>query len=100
MSILDDPKMMRDIIMDHYEYPHNKKLKNDTRYIKVHMDSESCIDDIYVEALIENNLVKGREFYASALNGIDSFDVRSYKSSQYRKLGIKLFEQFFRQKIQ
>ena len=58
MSILDDPKMMRDIIMDHYEYPHNKALKNDKRYIKVHMDSESCIDDIYVEALIENNLVK------------------------------------------
>lgn len=58
MSILDDPKLMRDIIMDHYEYPHNKSLKNDTRYIKVHMDSESCIDDIYVEALIENNIVK------------------------------------------
>ena len=58
MSILDDPKMMRDIIMDHYEYPHNKQLKNDTRYIKVHMDSESCIDDIYVEALVENNIVK------------------------------------------
>lgn len=58
MSILDDPKLMRDIIMDHYEYPHNKELKNDIRYIKVHMDSESCIDDIYVEALIENGLIK------------------------------------------
>ena len=32
MSILDDPKLMRDIIMDHYEYPHNKALKNDKRY--------------------------------------------------------------------
>ena len=58
MSTLDSPEMMRAVIMDHYEYPRNKKLKNDTRYIKVHMDSESCIDDIFIEALIENGIIK------------------------------------------
>ena len=58
MSTLDSPEMMRAVIMDHYEYPRNKKLKNDTRYIKVHMDSESCIDDIFIEALIEDGVIK------------------------------------------
>ena len=58
MSTLDSPEMMRAIIMDHYEYPRNKKLKGEVGYLKVHMDSESCIDDIYIEALIENGVIK------------------------------------------
>ena len=58
MSTLDSPEMMRAVIMDHYEYPRNKKLKGEAGYLKVHMDSESCIDDIYIEALIENGVIK------------------------------------------
>lgn len=58
MSTLDSPEMMRAVIMDHYEYPRNKKLKEKDGYIKVHMDSESCIDDIFIEALIENGIIK------------------------------------------
>jgi nitrogen fixation NifU-like protein len=58
MSTLDSPEMMRAVIMDHYEYPRNKKLKGEVGYLKVHMDSESCIDDIYIEALIENGIIK------------------------------------------
>ena len=29
MRISDNPSLIREIIMDHYEYPRNKKLKND-----------------------------------------------------------------------
>ena len=58
MSTLNSPEMMRAVIMDHYEYPRNKKLKGEVGYLKVHMDSESCIDDIYIEALIENGIIK------------------------------------------
>ena len=58
MSTLDSPEMMRAIIMDHYEYPRNKKLKGEVGYLKVHMDSESCIDDIYIEALIQDGIIK------------------------------------------
>jgi len=58
MSILDNPEMMRAVIMDHYEYPRNKKLKGEKGYLKVHMDSESCIDDIFIEALIEDGIIK------------------------------------------
>ena len=52
-----NPIMMRQIIMDHYEHPHNKRKVEDTRYKVVHMDSASCIDDIYVYILIENNIL-------------------------------------------
>ena len=58
MPTLNSPEMMRAVIMDHYEYPRNKKLKGEAGYLKVHMDSESCIDDIYIEALIENGVIK------------------------------------------
>ena len=58
MSTLDSPEMMRAIIMDHYEYPRNKKLKGEVGYLKVHMDSESCIDDIFIEALIVDGVIK------------------------------------------
>ena len=58
MRISDNQSLIREIIMDHYEYPRNKKLKGEAGYLKVHMDSESCIDDIYIEALIENGVIK------------------------------------------
>lgn len=52
------PEMMREIIMDHYTNPRNKKEVNDERYQTVYMDSTSCIDKVYVQILIENNIVK------------------------------------------
>ena len=58
MRISDNPQLIREIIMDHYEYPRNKKLKNDSNYTKVNLDSESCIDNIDLEVLVENNTIK------------------------------------------
>ena len=52
-----DATMMRQIIMDHYEHPRNKRTPNDDRYISIHMDSVSCVDDIYVYLLIEDDIV-------------------------------------------
>lgn len=57
-SIKDNPLMLREIIMDHYQNPHNKKETSDPRYITIHMDSASCIDDIYVQVLLEDGIVK------------------------------------------
>ena len=57
-----DPQLMRDIIMDHYEYPRNHSLVEDTKYISKHMDSDSCIDDITVQADIENDVIKDIRF--------------------------------------
>lgn len=58
MRISDNPNLIREIIMDHYEYPRNKGLKNDERYKKVNLDSESCIDNIDLEVLLEDDKIK------------------------------------------
>lgn len=57
MYTLNNPAIMRQIIMDHYEKPRNKRTVDDPRYIKIHMNSESCIDDIFVFMLVEDNTV-------------------------------------------
>ncbi len=51
-------EMMREIIMDHYTHPRNKKETDDIRYQTVYMDSTSCIDKVYVQVLIEDNIIK------------------------------------------
>ena len=58
MRISDDQNLIREIIMDHYEYPRNKKLKNNEKYARVNLDSESCIDNIDLEVLVENGVIK------------------------------------------
>lgn len=55
---LKDPMVLRSIIMDHYEYPRNHELKEDDAYLKKHMASESCIDDIHVQALIRDGKIE------------------------------------------
>ena len=62
MLSLNDPMIKREIIMDHYENPRNKGLVDDPRYIKVNMKSESCIDDIDIQILVENNIIKDFRF--------------------------------------
>lgn len=57
-EIFKNPNVLREIIMDHYKYPHNKGLKENQEYLKIHMASESCIDDIYVQMLIVDDKVK------------------------------------------
>lgn len=57
-SLLDDPAVLRELIMDHYQYPRNHKLKKDDSYASVHMASDSCIDDITVQAKIHGNTIE------------------------------------------
>ena len=58
MLSLNDPMIKREIIMDHYENPRNKGLVDDPRYIKVNMNSESCIDDIDIQKEYEKEKSK------------------------------------------
>lgn len=55
---IDDPNILREIILDNYKYPRNFKETTDENYITIHMDSASCIDDIYIQVLIENDVIK------------------------------------------
>ena len=59
----NDPMILRQIIMDHYQYPRNHELSEDTLgYQQKHMASESCIDDIYVQSKIQNGVVEDVRF--------------------------------------
>jgi nitrogen fixation NifU-like protein len=55
---INDPEMMREIIIDNYQNPRNFGEVSDPRYTTIHMDSASCIDDIYLQFLIEDGKVK------------------------------------------
>ena len=61
-DLLKDPMVLRQIIMDHYEYPRNHTLTQESGYAQKHMASESCIDDIYVQSKIEDGIVKDVRF--------------------------------------
>lgn len=61
-SLFDDPLVLRDLIMDHYKFPRNHSLKNGDLYKQVHMASESCIDDITVQSIIEDGVIKEINF--------------------------------------
>lgn len=54
---IDDPEILREIIIDNYKYPRNKEEVKDNSYITIHMDSASCIDDIYVQVKINDKEV-------------------------------------------
>ena len=61
-----DNMMLRQIIMDHYENPRNHELVEDDSYKKVNMDSETCIDNIDIQAKIENGVIEDIRFDGEA----------------------------------
>lgn len=62
-NLLDSPDILREIIMDHYQYPRNHTLvENDPKYKMKHMASDSCIDDITVQSDIEAGVIKDVRF--------------------------------------
>lgn len=61
-----DNMMLRQIIMDHYENPRNHELVEDDSYKKVNMDSKTCIDNIDIQAKIEDGVIKDIRFDGEA----------------------------------
>lgn len=61
-DMLKDPMMVRQLIMDHYEYPRNHELFDSGDYYEEHMDSDSCIDDIKVQMIVEDQVIKDVRF--------------------------------------
>ena len=39
MHSLNDPQLLREIIMDHYEHPRNRGLVDDDSYHKINLNS-------------------------------------------------------------
>lgn len=62
MPTFNDPMLMRQIIMDHYEHPRNRLKLNLPGVQSIHMDTSGCIDDIDVNLLLENGIIKALSF--------------------------------------
>lgn len=61
-----DENLRRDIILDNYQNPRNRETISDERYIKVNSNNESCIDNINMYILIEDNIIKDIKFDGEA----------------------------------
>ena len=61
-----DPELKKEIIMEHYLNPINRSIIEDDRYIKVNSNSESCIDNLDLYILIEDNIIKDIHFEGEA----------------------------------
>lgn len=66
MRSLDNPLILREIIMDHYENPRNHGIKDDPAYLKTNMNSETCIDNIDVEAKFNGDQIEDVRFDGEA----------------------------------
>lgn len=61
-----DPNLKRSIILENYQNPKNKGLIDDDSYLKVNMDSDSCIDEIDLMVKIEDGIIKDIRFGGEA----------------------------------
>lgn len=61
-----DPELKKALIMEHYQNPINRNVITDERYIKVNSNSETCIDDINLYILFEDNKIKDLHFEGEA----------------------------------
>lgn len=61
-----DPNMKRSIILEHYQNPKNRGLQHKEGYISVNMNNESCIDEVNLEVLLEDGIIKDVRFDGEA----------------------------------
>lgn len=61
-----DSNFKRSLILEHYQHPINKGLIDNDNYVKINMNNESCIDEIDLMFLVENNILKDVRFDGEA----------------------------------
>lgn len=61
-----DQNMKRSIILEHYQNPKNRGLQHKEGYISVNMNNESCIDEVNLEVLLEDGIIKDVRFDGEA----------------------------------
>lgn len=59
-------ELKREIIMENYLHPYNKDIVHDEKYMKINTNNESCIDNIDLYVLIEDNVIKDIKFDGEA----------------------------------
>ncbi len=58
MLSLDDPMILREIIMDHYEHPRNRGLVHDDSYKQINMNSSTCIDNLDIQVKVGDDKIE------------------------------------------
>ena len=61
-----DSNLKRTLILDNFQNPINKGLKNNKDYIKINTNNESCIDELDFELKIDDNIIKDLVFDGEA----------------------------------
>ena len=61
-----DAELKREVILDNYNNPYHKGLKNEVGYKKANTNNESCIDNIDIELKIEDGKVVDANFDGEA----------------------------------
>ena len=61
-----DSNLRREIILDNYQNPMHRGLVDDDSYQHVNMDSETCIDNIDIQAKIEDGMIEDIRFDGEA----------------------------------
>lgn len=61
-----DPILKREIILEHYQNPKNRGLIDDSSYIKVNTNNDSCIDEIDLMVKVENDKIIDARFDGEA----------------------------------
>lgn len=61
-----DNDLKRDVILDNYSNPSNRGRVDNKDYIYVNTNNSSCIDNIDLYILIENNIIKDIKFDGEA----------------------------------
>lgn len=61
-----DENLRREIIMEHYQNPRNKKRVEDSSYEKINTNNESCIDNLDIFVKIQDHKIQDITFDGEA----------------------------------
>ena len=93
----------RELIMEHYQNPLNRRRSDDNNYVKVNTNNSSCIDNIDVYVKVNNNIIEDITFEGEACAiSISSTSIMIEnligKTIQDAKIFIKNFENMIDEK--
>ncbi|AME12747.1 Nitrogen fixation protein NifU [Mycoplasma mycoides subsp. mycoides] len=66
MIDINNDSLLREIIIKHFLNPENKTLTNNQNAIIKELKSQTCADQLIIEILIENKIIKSMKFDGSA----------------------------------
>ena len=61
-----EENIRREIIMEHYQNPLNRKLPDNNNYIKVNTRNSSCIDNLDIYVNVDDNIIRDITFMGEA----------------------------------